>query len=81
MKAKEFIEDWYDKPIPPDWDLEYEPLQNLSINDLEKMLKQYTLHIAEQAVEDEIKNANTWTEEACAKRILSRIKTLTKETE
>jgi len=43
---------------------------------IEIAMSEYTLHIVEQAVGEEITKANTWTEEACAKRILSRIKQL-----
>ena len=43
----------------------------------EKLMKEYALHIAKQAVGEEVTKANTWTEEACANRILTRIKELT----
>jgi len=46
---------------------------------IEIAMSEYTLNIVKQAVSKEIENANTWTEEACANRILSRIKKLIKE--
>jgi hypothetical protein len=39
----EFLEKWYSAKIPDNWDIEYEPLQNLSIKELCNMLKNYAV--------------------------------------
>ena len=80
MKAKDFIENWYGKPIPPDWDLEHQALENVTIIQLEDMLNQFALQVAGQAVEEEKKTwlgDNSGLINRTSENILSRIKQLT----
>ena len=71
MTAKEFLNKHFKDSIPSDFNGEIWDERLISA------MNQYIRHIAEQAVGVEITKANTWTEEACAKRILNRINELT----
>lgn len=36
-----FIEDWYGSSVPQDWDKDYDPLKNVTLNDLGNMLETF----------------------------------------
>ena len=75
MTAKEFIEKKFFKGYPQH---ESDYIGDKRLKDIELLMNQYTLHIAEQAVQDEKNEYLSDTGDNVCDRILSRIKTLTK---
>ena len=75
MKAKEFIEKKFFKGYPQH---ESDYIGDKRLKDIELLMNQYTLHIAEEAVKKEIEVFGT-VGEAFSKAILSRIKQLTND--
>ena len=59
MKEKEFIEEWFGSKIPEDWDIEYQPLRNVSVSQMGSMLKSFAqqeVNNALQEISDECKS-------------------------